>query len=232
MRSKFSLIVCFIILIGAVAILLVLPIVNRPAKLNDKLLEAIPRVVPGWEVRDIPIAESEEMKKAVNELLNYETAVFREYKRESRVLQLYAAYWPPKKFHPRLIAIHTPDVCWVGNGWLMSRPDYGYKVPTVGPSLHHAQYRLFEAHGAHLNVIYWHVIDGHLSGYAEGVYSRSNNFFEDLISSLKNGAGEQFFIRLSSPQPWSEWSGDELYESILKVLSPVLQDVPASVDTR
>lgn len=223
MKPKFSLIACFLILLGSFAAMVLLPIFTKGEQQHSGLLDALPKVVDGWNIKDMPIANSGEMKKAVDELLNYEKAVFREYEKGGRVLQLYAAYWPPKRFHPRMIADHTPDVCWVSNGWQMSKADYVYQVPSDGLALQHAQYRLFEAHGSFLNVIYWHVVDGRLSGYAEGINTRSNKFTEDILASIKSGSGEQFFIRLSSPQPWTDWRGDPLYEEILRVFSPVLK---------
>jgi hypothetical protein len=221
--KRFSLILSLGFLVAGLAATFLLPKLSRSVAHHENLLDSLPSYFEGWEVRDIPIAESEEMKKAVNELLNFEKAIFREYKKGGRVLQVYAAYWSPRKFHPRLIADHTPDVCWVSNGWRMSKPNYAYQVPSNNLTLQHAQYRLFEANGAFLNVIYWHVVDGRLSGYAEGVNTRSNKFTDDVISSIKNGSGEQFFIRLSSPQSWDEWRGDPLYEEIIRVFSPVLK---------
>jgi hypothetical protein len=72
---------------------------------------------PGWTVEYKPIADTPEMKKAVAELLNYDDAVYAVYSNGTRHLSVYIAYWTPGKMAQRLVAGHTPDVCWVGAGW-------------------------------------------------------------------------------------------------------------------
>lgn len=189
----------------------------------EKLLAQIPSAAEGWDIEDMPIASSIEMQKAVNELLNYDEAVFRQYTKNGRTLTVYAAYWRPYRFHPRLISVHTPDVCWVGNGWTIKRANYNYGVSLSDGRAWHAQERAFEANGEPMNVIYWHILDGRLSGYAEGPASTSRSFLDSLRNDLRHGAGEQFFIRISSPQPWSSWVDDPLYQQILDTFAPVLK---------
>lgn len=71
----------------------------------------------GWKVDFQPIADTPEMKAKVDELLNYDDAVFTVYTKGSERLSVYIAYWAPGKMSHRLVAGHTPDVCWVGAGW-------------------------------------------------------------------------------------------------------------------
>jgi len=193
---------------------------------HSDLVGRLPVKPAGWKVTDRPIAQTPEMQKAVDEMLNYSAALFREYERPGKSLSVYVAYWEPRKFHPRLIAIHTPDVCWVGNGSKMLQADYDYAVKIDGVQALPAQYRLFASGGTNIHVLYWHVVSGRLSGYASGPSSASNSFLDNFIKDMREGAGEQFFIRISSPQPWSEWADDSLLKDVLKVFSPVL--VPAS----
>lgn len=211
----------------AIAIGLTVGMKYRQKKItrHANLLTQLPSNYPGWEVKDMPIASTPEMQKAVDEMLNYDEAVFREYSRNGKTLTVYAAYWRPFRFHPRLISIHTPDICWVGNGWIMRSSNYNYEVNLPGSKAWHAQERVFEAGGVPMNVIYWHILDSRLSGYAEGPKSASRSFMRNFINDLKHGAGEQFFIRISSAQPWSSWVDDPLYKEILNTFSPVLKAV-------
>lgn len=190
--------------------------------LHADLLDKLPVVYPGWKVAELKIAETERMQKAVDEQLNFDQALYREYSSGGKTLSVYAAYWRPYKFNPRLISIHTPDVCWVVNGWKMKDPDYAYSIAMGAGPAWPAQRRVFEAGGLDVNVVYWHIQDGRLSGFAEGPNSASQSFFRNLWKDLVNGTGEQFFIRISSPQPWSEWAGDPLFMDILNTFSPVL----------
>ena len=192
----------------------------------DRLLARLPSSSAGWVVKDMPIAASEEMKKAVDEMLNYDQAVFREYHQGDKVLSLYAAYWRPHKFNPRLIAIHVPDVCWGGNGWQMSNPDYAYPVMLSGNrKAWPAQYRLFTKEDTSQHVLYWHVVEGRLSGFAEGPDSLTyQSILARFWQGIKGeGMGEQFFIRLSSPQSWDEWKDEPLFKQILETFTPVLE---------
>lgn len=76
-----------------------------------------PEDVPGWAVQYLPIADTPEMQAKVNELLNYDDAVYAVYTKGAERVSIYIAYWTPGKMSERLIAGHTPDVCWVGAGW-------------------------------------------------------------------------------------------------------------------
>jgi hypothetical protein len=189
---------------------------------HAELISSLPRSFPGYQVEERKIAETESIQRKVDEQLNFSEAVFREYRSGSRVLQVYAARWAPKKMHPRLISGHVPDICWRSAGWTMRNPDYVYQVPVAEMDLPHAQYRLFESNGTKMHVLYWHVVDGRLSGYAEGINSRSRRFLQNLVDGIAEGSGEQFFIRLSSPQPWTEWRGDPLFERVIRTFAPVL----------
>jgi hypothetical protein len=99
-----------------------------PPTLTQPLTSVIPDQIPGWVVKDLPIAETEEMKKAVDEILNYDDAVYRNYNQGQTTISVYVAYWKPGKMSPRLIAAHTPDVCWVNNGWKCTARDFAYPI--------------------------------------------------------------------------------------------------------
>jgi hypothetical protein len=166
------------------------------------------------------------MKRAVDELLNYDQAIFREYQNGSRSLSLYVAHWEPRKFHPRLISIHTPDVCWVGNGWKMEAAEYAYPVELNGGAAWPAQYREFTVNGKRTYVLYWHLMNGKLSGYASGPASANRSFLNRLWEDVREGTGEQFFIRISSEQPWDVWKDDPFFKQLLSTFSPVLASRP------
>lgn len=187
-----------------------------------RLIDDLPVAHAPWEMQDMDIASTEEMKRAVNELLNYDRAIFREYRNGARSFSLYVAHWQPRKFHPRLISIHTPDVCWVGNGWTMEKADYTYAWNLADGPAWPAQYREFTVGGKRTYVLYWHIMNGKLSGYASGPSSANQNFFARPWQDIVEGTGEQFFIRVSSEQPWDTWRQDEFFRSTLSAFSPVL----------
>ncbi len=106
-----------------------------PPTLTQSLASLVPEKIPGWTVKDQPIAETEEMKKAVDEMLNYDDAVYRIYTQGKTTISVYVAYWKPGKMSPRLIAGHTPDVCWVNNGWKCTARDFNYVLPEMSDEL-------------------------------------------------------------------------------------------------
>lgn len=183
----------------------------------------LPKSIPGWTVIDTPVAATPEMQKAVGEMLNYDEAIFRTYSRGDLSISVYAAYWSPGKFHPRLIAIHTPDVCWLRNGMVVSDANYSYPVSLNGSKLWPAQYRQFDFNGQSTYVIYWHLVGGRPSGYIDGPNAKSRDFIANVWNDMWNGIGEQYFVRISSNRPISsgDLTNDALY-SVGDFFRPIL----------
>jgi len=95
---------------------------TRPLKRTfyGQVIDLVPKqedLPPGWTVEYKPIADTPEMKAKVDELLNYDDAVYAVYSKGLQRISVYIAYWTPGKMSQRLVAAHTPDVCWVGAGW-------------------------------------------------------------------------------------------------------------------
>jgi hypothetical protein len=223
-RNIGILVIALVVIVAATSWTVISFYNQKSTAMHGNLVKALPASFEGWVIKDIPIASSEEMKKAVGELLNYSNAVFREYRKDDIVLGVYVAYWEPRKFHPRLIAQHVPDACWVGNGWIMSKPNYNFQVTfTDGAAAWPAQYRLFDQpYTGHQHVIYWHIVNGKLSGFAQGPTSRSDSIFNSLGSDLMSNAGEQFFIRISSNVPFDELEKSPVFLAVLDTFEPVL----------
>ncbi len=93
------------------------PLPERTFKGSVKDLLPTAAEVPSWTVEYLPIADTPEMKAKVAEALNYDDAVYAIYTHGATRISVYIAYWIPGKMPYRLVAGHTPDVCWVGNGW-------------------------------------------------------------------------------------------------------------------
>lgn len=128
-----------IILSGAIlllltAIALVVYGSTRPVErtFHGKLADILPDAPPGWTRTLRPIADSPEMQEAVGELLNFDDGIFVDYTRGTDRLSVYIAYWTPGKMSHRLVAGHTPDVCWVGAGWVcQERGAISYELSAI-----------------------------------------------------------------------------------------------------
>ena len=181
----------------------------------------------GWSVRFLPVAESAEMQRAVGEMLNFDQAAYAQYIKGPVEVSLYAAYWSPGRMSQRLIAVHTPDVCWVGAGWERMegyqtrlvplggqgrptrvaqeselRPTRVSDLQTVGSFPW--EYRKFKLAERTEHVVFLHLVGGRALGYGlEGVppwYS----VIVDLKERGLRQREEQFFVRISGNRPLPE----------------------------
>lgn len=199
-----------LILIGAVLI------VGAFAALHGELAETKPTFrgnltgllpakqdLPKWEVSQRPLAESPEQQKGVSELLNFSDAAYVEYESPGMRVSIYLAYWAPGRMPHRLVAGHTPDVCWVGGGWIPRETDRVESTASSGSwTLEH---RIFEMKGQREHVVFCHLVDGVPTTYGTGREPPWYAMFADMFRSGLRQRGEQFFIRISSDRPWGEF---------------------------
>ncbi|MFA6289059.1 MAG: exosortase-associated EpsI family protein [Opitutaceae bacterium] len=187
----------------------------------------VPAVVPGWDVQEREMGETEEVREQVLKILHYDEAFFRTYRQGNTEVGVYVAYWKPGKIDPSDAAIHSPDLCWVNAGWREERHDYAERLNDgTGHPLKIAQFRDFStAGGTHQEVVFWHLMGGELSGYVLGPSSRWRERLPVLWESqLNNRFGfrqrEQFFIRISTNRTISELVADPLWTKIIAGLAP------------
>jgi EpsI family protein len=185
---------------------------------TSSLAELLPGAVPGWETADEAVADTEEMKRAVVEMLNYDEAILRTYRQKDRTVSVYIAYWRPAKFHPRLVAQHTPDVCWTGAGWRMSDVAQLIVPLGFGGQTVPGESRVFEQGGQRLKVVYWHLVGGRVyhAANAQGV-----TFLRYLLDDLRRGQREQYFIRVSHNLTAEQVSSEPLFSKIWQALGPL-----------
>lgn len=189
------------------------------------LNEVFPREVSGWVVEDRPIAESPEMKKAVEEILNYDSALLRVYRRGREEISIYAAYWIPGKIYPQAIDAHTPDICWTANGWKME------KLPSLGAQFIESvkievpNNRLFTANDQSVFVVYWHINGAALrrsySVTEEKLSVRQR--LEKIWALATEPAQQQLFVRISSNQRIEGRLGEAPVRETLAVLARALR---------
>lgn len=134
-------------------------------------------------------------------------------------LTVYVAYWPPGQATVSRVASHTPDACWPGAGWAVRPVEDHRQIPRFpGLQVAPAEYRLFQnAGGFGQHVWFWHIYDGRPINYRDP-YS--------IPALLKlawqygfRRQGDQYFVRISSNQPWSELTGEPLFREIFTNLT-------------
>ena len=187
------------------------------------LAEWLTPSVAGWVSKDEAIANTPEMKAKVGELLNYTDSVFRIYQKGGRQLAVYLAYWRPGQMDPRLVAAHSPDVCWAETGWKHAAPAAEWRVEVSDVhTLGSGQLREFDNQGQTQHVVFWHFVGGRPSGLVER-YVRGQSFWtwDQIIKNPRAPKYEQWFVRISSNEPLDQLAGDPLWEALITQLAPI-----------
>lgn len=208
--------------IGLLFIALVL-IVYGTANIPDprfkrQLRDLLPKATSDWTIKEKPIADSEELKQAVGELLNFDDGVFVDYLSNSgERVSVYIAYWTPGKMSHRLVATHTPDVCWVGAGWQkLNSARLPEQTTADGTKIPAGESRIFIANGSYEHVWFWHIVGSESKSYGTGSAPPWHAALTDLFRKGLNQREEQFFIRISSPKPLEQTTLDSYLTTIFE----------------
>ena len=199
-------------------------------KTTSKLLRhGLPESLPGWSVEEMPIGPTEPDSAAISRSLNYDELICRRYRSALGGFCLSLAYWAPQRMPPDAVGGHTPDRCWVLNGWTCEASSFSWKSRLGNKELLPAQYRLFrDAGGRVQHVVYWHLVGGKLF---DGDYrfdgsreQRSNRmrsylFWKSVLFHRAGEDGEQYFIRLSSERPFEEIWDDPGFRTLMESLA-------------
>lgn len=197
-------------------------------RFTGRLHDLLPSAPAGWTLKEKPIADSEELKQAVGELLNYDDGVFVDYTSVSgERLSVYIAYWTPGRMSHRLVAGHTPDVCWEAAGWKRTHQGTTPELPILPPrglalettpstrKVPPGEDRVFTAQSTPEYVWFWHVVGDHIKSYGTGYAPKWYAPLTDLLRQGLNQREEQFFIRLSSNRPLNSLTNGEILPALL-----------------
>jgi hypothetical protein len=181
----------------------------------------VPEELNGWKIIDQDMAESPESSERISDFLNFDDALFRIFKKGDTFVGLYIAYWLPGKASYRWAGAHTPDTCWVQNGW--TRLDRKYCIPFENEEtpFQPAEFGIYEKDGSTQNVYFWHLVGGEAFGYEQ---EGGHNIFAALLDIKKYGLNlrnEQFFIRLSSNKKVEELKKVGGFNQILDSLNEI-----------
>ena len=219
---KLLLVLTSAVLLAALSLLAYFIAIPPPEPtLRQTLAEILPDKLPGWSVKELDIAETPESSARISRFLNFDDAIFRVYQYGNSFVGLYIAYWIPGKASYRWVGAHTPDTCWVLNGW--KRLDRQYAIPFEGNGVmfSKAEFGIYEKGGDAQNVYFWHLVGGKPFSYKQkGV----PNIFGALLDIKTYGLKlreEQFFIRLSSNKSIAELRELPRFNEILDGLAEI-----------
>ena len=133
-------------------------------------------------------------------------------------LDVYVAYWPAGQASVSRVASHTPDACWPGAGWVARPVEDTHEIPRLpGFKLSPAEHRLFQnAGGFPQYVWFWHMYDGRPINFRDP-YSVPALVRLALQYGFRR-QGDQYFVRVSSNQPWSGLAEEPLVREIFTQL--------------
>jgi len=194
---------------------------NQPKVEKVPLATFMPASLPGRVTKDLPLGSTEAAVDRVEGILKYDDFIYRSYTASSGTIAIYIAYWVPDKIPTRLVAAHTPDRCWSNSGW----DCVGMRFSEVPQSVHRlkpAHWRQFIGPDKHTEyVLFWHLVGDRLYDYGERFNRMPSpgQLVRDSISQFSFGPQEQYFIRLTSDQPFEDVQNDAGFHELLGALA-------------
>lgn len=190
----------------------------HPAEITKKepLAESISAGIPGWDSRDLPLAATEQVENAALKKLNFSDHVYRSYTRGNLRVSVYVAYWEPLQMPVRQVGSHTPDVCWLLNGWECTDKEEDVFLTLDDTVLKSTEKRSYAINGSEEYVLFWHLINGKAfkAKNQMGMWDRWNMLTDHFRFGL-NQKPEQYFIRLSSNQPFEKFWNNSAFEELM-----------------
>ncbi len=186
------------------------------AAIDQPLAQLLPLPPDGWATTDQDIASTPEEQAQVESVLHYDDAVCRIYSNGQTQVQVYVAHWLPGRFSPAKVGSHSPDTCWVHNGWEQFERSQDVEKNLAGGTLKPMETGTYKKDGQSVHVIFWHLVGGvpmsyDLVGWENGLAGRIERLpvlVEDFKRFGLDQRKEQLVIRLSSvesfEQLWSE----------------------------
>lgn len=167
-------------------------------------LEALlPAAFPGWEVVTLQLGETEAVQSATDKILQFDDHAYLGYKGNGIGFDVYAAYWGPGKMPVQLVGIHSPDRCWVENGWTCTHSEFAQTFHRPGHDLLPAEVRTFTIDRQTRYVLFWHLVDGQVASQRKTVTTTPDilQWLRGFWKHLWAEQPEQYFIRVSSQYP-------------------------------
>jgi hypothetical protein len=206
----------FLLIIGSVLILAVTAIVlkvevfsEQPRAFSGKLEDVVPRAMAGWQVKDLPLAESSAALAHVQGVLNYDQVVQRLFVKDDIQIIVYVAYWEPGRISLVDAGSHNPDSCWVNSGCQRTEREFAQPGKVGVRTLHPYEWGEYVApSGMRIQAMFWHMVNGVPNRYEDqqvgwragiaGRIERAELVIKDVRERGLNQRAEQMFIRLSS----------------------------------
>jgi len=148
-----------------------------------------------------------------------ERTFFRETPDGPLQITLYVAHWEAGQASVSMVASHTPDACWPGNGWdagPVTAPQIALELD--GRRYPVAEHRFFTHGTTPQHVWFWHIYNDRVINYRDPYSVRA--LLEIAWHFGFRREGSQYFVRLSSNQPWEKIAREPLVRELFTRLAP------------
>ncbi len=198
---------------------------------GTSLAEVLPEESSTWTYEDVPVAQSDAAIGNVEKILRYDDVAFRRYRKGDVSVDVYVAYWEPRKMSYWDVGSHNPDSCWVYNGFERVEREHGVVNDDPALPLKPFEYGRYNARGGNIDVMFWHLVGGRPNRYEEqregwrnglaGRIERAPLMLKDIKTYGLNMHQEQYFVRISSARSLPTLLQDESFRTLLKELAPL-----------
>lgn len=185
----------------------------------EPLEELISEQIPGWTAEEIPLGQTEEVRNAVLGTLRFDDHLSRLYRRGYSQVGVYIAYWKPGTMPVRKVGVHTPDTCWVQNGWTCSARESYVQKTVAHRQMKPAEYGVFDLDASRQYVLFWHLVGDRVHTYDQQGMHSLTAAFQDTVQYGLNQRQEQFFIRVSSNRPFEEIWDDPGFQQLMNEIA-------------
>jgi len=195
------------------------------ASKSGQLEKMLPGSGDGWQATDEPLGPTESLRTATAQILNYDDFVNRRYRSNGREFSVYVAHWARGRMPTRLVALHTPDRCWIENGWKCTQSAFNITA-LPGRGLPPAQERWFiPPNGSdRIYVWFWLTTDGIPYDFGNRTNSVPSplRYLWQIARENFEVDGEQVFVRVNSPQPLASFANDPGFERVMLTVKALL----------
>jgi hypothetical protein len=198
------------------------------AAIRQPLKNLLPPAPFGWQAKIEDIANTPEEKEQAEQVLHFDDAVYCVYSNGQTNLGVYAAHWLPGKFSSEKVGAHSPDTCWVHNGWdKLPGGQQGVEQQVAGGTLKQMETGTYVKDQQKVYVIFWHLVGQEpvfydLTGWNNGLAGRIERLPAMLSDFSRFGLDqrkEQLVLRISSDVPFEQLWSDAGFVTFMDQLS-------------
>ncbi len=195
----------------------------------------IPDKFMGATSTEKELGATEEVVRATEKILNVSDYLNREYTLSSgKKLTLYISYWEPAKDPIEQASTHTPDRCWVNNGWTCNeqtrRLSDTITIKDFNKKLKPARYGEYtfkrdnDIYKPYIRYVwYWFLVDGKVYEFTKKNYAPSPYLWlKNTLTYMNQKAPEMYFIRIDTDFPIDELRNDLEFNQLLKYLGEMI----------